>query len=213
MIYSIKRKVECMANEATPTSEAGVVKRRGNTRDRMVRTAAELLGEYGVAGTSIDRVLSVSGAPRGSVYYHFPGGRVEMLSAAVEQAGELVMRTIRESPDPSAALRTFADFWRARLEATGFRAGCPVLAVTVDENPELPELHSQAAAAFAGWQDALAARLVESGLDDGAAATLAEQSLCLLEGAVAMCRARREIAPLDSAVEAIGALYRLRERG
>lgn len=179
----------------------------------MVRAAAELLSEYGVAGTSIDKVLVAGDAPRGSVYYHFPGGRAELLSAAVEHAEDSVSRTIRESPDASAALRAFADFWRARLLATDFRAGCPVLAVTVDEDPELPALHEQAAAAFVRWQAELAGRLGEAGLPEGRAATLAEQSVCVLEGAVAVCRARRDIAPLDSAVAAIGSLYRLGPEG
>lgn len=175
----------------------------------MVRTAAELLSENGAGRTSIDRVLAVSGSPRGSVYYHFPGGRAELLSEAVDYADELISRTIREAPHPWSALESFADFWRSRLVATDFRAGCPLLAVAVDEDPELPELHEQAAAAFLRWQSELAERLRESGLGSGEADTLAEQSLCLLEGAVALCRARRDIAPLDSAVEAIGSLYRL----
>ncbi|MGO4757142.1 TetR family transcriptional regulator, partial [Streptomyces sp. 2MCAF27] len=57
----------------------GVSRRRSDSRDRMVLSAAELLREYGAGATSIDRVLVHSGAPRGSVYHHFPGGRAQLI--------------------------------------------------------------------------------------------------------------------------------------
>ncbi|MFJ9968655.1 TetR family transcriptional regulator [Streptomyces avermitilis] len=41
----------------------------------MILSAAALLREYGASATNIDRVLAHNGAPRGSVYHHFPGGR------------------------------------------------------------------------------------------------------------------------------------------
>ncbi|MDX3226629.1 TetR family transcriptional regulator [Streptomyces sp. ME19-01-6] len=52
----------------------------------MVRTTAGLLREYGASATSIDRVLAHGGAPRGSVYHHFPGGRTQLVEEAVELA-------------------------------------------------------------------------------------------------------------------------------
>ena len=45
-----------------------------DTRERMVVSAALMLRERGVAGTTVSGVLEASGAPRGSVGFHFPGG-------------------------------------------------------------------------------------------------------------------------------------------
>jgi len=53
----------------------------------MILSAAALLREYGASATSIDRVLAHSGAPRGSVYHHFPGGRTQLIDEAVALAG------------------------------------------------------------------------------------------------------------------------------
>lgn len=53
--------------------------RRGQTRPRMIESTIALLRERGAAGMTIDAVLEHSGAPRGSVYHHFPGGRRELL--------------------------------------------------------------------------------------------------------------------------------------
>lgn len=176
----------------------------------MVRTAVALLQENGVAGTSIDRVLAVSGAPRGSVYHHFPGGRAELLSAAVTHATDSIV-DLAQGPghgDPAAALDAFVDLWRAQLLTSDFRAGCPVLAVAVDADPDLPELTDQAGASFDRWRGELSAMLAAGGMTTTSADRLAMQSLCVLEGAVAVCRAQQDIAPLDAAADAIRTLYR-----
>ena len=104
---------------STPEDGRG---RRGATREKMVRTAAVLLRENGVAGTTIDKVLATSGAPRGSVYHHFPGGRAQLLSEAVEfatdsiielagAAGEGNERSARRDPATVRAGRA-ARVWR-----------------------------------------------------------------------------------------------------
>lgn len=192
------------------TDPRTTTRRTGGTRATMVRTAAILLGENGVAGTTIDEVLRVSGAPRGSVYHHFPAGRAELLTAAVEHATETILDFARgaDGLEPATVLDAFVDYWRRRLIESDFRAGCPVVAAAVDADPSLPELSELAADAFTRWQDALAAVLVHGGMAGEAAQRQALQSLCLLEGAVVLCRARRELTPLDAAAEAIGTLYR-----
>ena len=194
------------AEKSSPVTDR---RRRGSTREKMVRTAAVLLREHGVAGTTIDRVLAVSGAPRGSVYHHFPGGRAQLLSEAVEFATDSIIELAGAAGegDPAVALDAFVALWREQLVASDYRAGCPVLAVVVDADPALPELTEQAGEAFGRWQSVLARMLGERGMTTTSADRLALQSLCILEGAVAVSRARREIGPLDEAARAIRTLY------
>ena len=45
-----------------------------SVREQMVDSAVILLATRGLDGTSFTEVLSASGAPRGSIYHHFPGG-------------------------------------------------------------------------------------------------------------------------------------------
>lgn len=197
-----------MPTGRSSTPEAGRG-RRGATREKMVRTAAVLLRENGVAGTTIDKVLAVSGAPRGSVYHHFPGGRAQLLSEAVEFATDSIIELAGAAGegDPAVALDAFVALWREQLVASDYRAGCPVLAVVVDADPALPELTEQAGEAFGRWQSVLARMLGERGMTATSADRLALQSLCILEGAVAVSRARRGISPLDEAAQAIRTLY------
>ena len=45
-----------------------------------------LLAQKGVQGTSFMDVLEATGAPRGSLYHHFPGGKDELVLAAMDEA-------------------------------------------------------------------------------------------------------------------------------
>jgi AcrR family transcriptional regulator len=63
-----------------------------DTRARMINSAALLLREHGVAGTSIARVLEHSQGPRGSVQFHFPGGKAQLLTEALVWAGGLISK-------------------------------------------------------------------------------------------------------------------------
>src|SRR3712207_8589123 len=46
--------------------------------------------ERGVQGTSFADVLEHSGAPRGSIYHHFGGGKTQLAEEATRWAGEYI---------------------------------------------------------------------------------------------------------------------------
>src|SRR3954452_1953671 len=68
-----------------------------DTRARMINSAALLLREHGVAGTSIARVLEHSRGPRGSVQFHFPGGKAQLLTEALVWAGGLINKVLAQA--------------------------------------------------------------------------------------------------------------------
>jgi AcrR family transcriptional regulator len=168
----------------------------------MVLGAADLLREYGASATSIDRVLAHTGAPRGSVYYHFPGGRAQLIDEAVALAGDYILgmiETAMQADDALEAIDAFFAMWRDRLVRSDFRAGCPIVAVAVETNDEAPQLVQSAAAVFVRWQEALAGLFVRHGLSAERSKRLAAFVIAAVEGAVIMCRAERSLAPLEAA--------------
>src|SRR5918995_78876 len=77
------------------------VERHMAARDRMIESAAVLFRERGVHGTSFSDVLEHSGAPRGSIYHHFPGGKTELAAEAVRWAGDVIVAgTVAALADP-----------------------------------------------------------------------------------------------------------------
>ena len=121
-------------------------------RERMVISAALLIRERGAHPTAIADVLAHSGAPRGSAYHYFPGGRTQLLCEAVDYAGEYMTARLDAAPSCLAALDDLFVGYAEQLRRSDFRAGCPVVAVTVEAgDPDTPEqpLIDRAAAAFA----------------------------------------------------------------
>ncbi|MFJ7075469.1 TetR/AcrR family transcriptional regulator [Streptomyces sp. NPDC098781] len=175
--------------------------RKSDSRERMVRSTVTLLREYGASATSIDRVLAHSGAPRGSVYHHFPRGRTQLIEEAVALAGDFVAGVIEaaaQADDPVEAIDRFFAVWRDRLVDNGFRAGCPVVAVAVETNDDAPQLTHTAGAVFADWQDALTALFRRHRLPEDRSRRLAALVVAAEEGAVIMCRAQQSIAPMEA---------------
>jgi AcrR family transcriptional regulator len=169
-----------------------------DARTRMVRSAAYLFRERGFSGTAFSDVIAHSGAPRGSIYHHFPGGKAQLAEEAVRYAGDYVSAGVRAATrddDPVAAVRAFLAWWRRVLVDSDFRAGCPIVAVTVESR------HAAAAAsAFQSWRDALAAGLVSAGATAGRGARLATLIVASVEGATVLCRAQRSLEPLEDVV-------------
>lgn len=168
-------------------------------RERMVASAALLIRERGAHPTAIADVLEHSGAPRGSAYHYFPGGRTQLLCEAVDYAADYVATKMEKAASGAEMLDGMIRFYRGHLLETDFRAGCPVLAVAVEAGE--PDARSpvidHAAAAFDRWNGLIAQRLVADGIPAKRARDLAVLMTAALEGAIVLARAARDIAPLD----------------
>lgn len=175
--------------------------RRSDSRERMVRSTITLLREHGASATSIDRVLAHSGAPRGSVYHHFPGGRTQLIGEAVALAGEFMTGLIQaaiQAEDPVQAIDEWFAHWRDQLERSRYRAGCPVVAVAVETNDDAPQLTRSAGAVFTGWQEAFTALFRRHRLPEDRSRRLAALVVAAEEGAVILCRAEQSTAPMEA---------------
>jgi AcrR family transcriptional regulator len=175
----------------------------------MLISAAEVMRERGAAGVTIDEVLARSGAPRGSVYYHFPEGRNQILAEALRWAGDTIAERIADAADRGAMplVRGFAEFWERTLEDSDFGAGCPVVACTQDG----AQLTSIASEIFGRWRDALTRAFVADGFDDADAESLAVTCIASLEGAVVLCRSIRNAEPLRQVASQMEFLVKSRE--
>src|SRR5215207_6731703 len=171
-------------------------------RERMVISAALLIRERGAHPTAIADVLEHSGAPRGSAYHYFPGGRTQLLCEAIDYAGEYVAARIAEATSGLDMLDDLIAYYRSQLIHSDYRAGCPVVVVAVEAgDPAKPgqatPIIDRAAAAFARWTDLIAQRLVADGVPAERADDLAMLVTTAVEGAIVVARASRDVKPLD----------------
>jgi TetR/AcrR family transcriptional regulator, lmrAB and yxaGH operons repressor len=187
--------------------------KRGSTRTNMLISAAEVLRERGAAGVTIDEVLARSGAPRGSVYYHFPEGRNQILTEALRYAGGALTDVIDEAAAKGGMylVRRFVAFWEDVLVESDFTAGCPVVAAAIGSADDEPQLTTVAGSIFSRWRDALSRAFVSDGFDEPCASSLAIMCIASLEGAVVLCRSTRSVDPLRDVAEQVEFLIKSRE--
>ncbi len=186
---------------------------RGTTRTKMLASAAEVLRERGAAGVTIDEVLTRSGAPRGSVYYHFPEGRTQILTEALHFAGDAITAAIDDAVQRGAKvlLRGFVGYWERLLTESDFTAGCPVVAAAIGSAPDEPQLTVEAGYILDRWRISLIRAFVADGFDEADATSLAVTSIAALEGAVVLCRSTRNTEPLREVYSQLEFLIKAKE--
>ncbi|MFI7275269.1 TetR/AcrR family transcriptional regulator [Streptomyces sp. NPDC049879] len=176
------------------------------TRDRLLDATRELVEAGGYSAAGLNQVIAASGAPRGSLYFHFPGGKDQLVAESVRRAGQavgdalagLAERDGSAAEFTGAALRLLGD----RLEESGWRRGCPVATVALETAATNDPLQQACSEVYASWERVLRDRLADRPDADDLAVTV----LALVEGALLLARTHRSRAPLDSVARRIGVL-------
>ncbi|WP_280358914.1 TetR/AcrR family transcriptional regulator [Nocardia otitidiscaviarum] len=184
--------------------------RRSSAREQMLTSAVLLFRERGVDGTALADVVEHAGAPRGSIYHHFPGGKAQVAEEATRRAGAAMGAMIGASlaqGDPVATLRMVVAVFREQLRATDFRAGCPVAAAAL-EGGEYPRAREVAGEAFTAWEQTISAALWQRGLALERARSVAAMALSSIEGALLLAKATRGTEPLDRVEAELGTWVR-----
>lgn len=183
---------------ATSTTDKGQ-----RTKRRMLKAAAELFRRQGYDGTGLSEVLDESGAPRGSLYFHFPGGKDQLAAEAVDATGARIGMGIEalleSSDDVGEAVGRVVDSMATDLEKSGYVRGCPIAAVTLDSAVSSEQVREACRRSFDRWLSLLEARLRDAGWSAGAAREEAIMILAAVEGALTLARSSRDPEPLRTA--------------
>jgi AcrR family transcriptional regulator len=153
-----------------------------------------------VSATSFSDVLADSGAPRGSVYHHFPRGKEQLAGDAIVWTSERVLARQRacRATTASGVLSCFIDLWRQVVVASGGTAGCVVAGVAVDTIADAGGLMDLVRGTFRSWVDLLSDQLKATGVPPKRARTIAVATVAGMEGALILCRAEGNVGPLNA---------------
>jgi AcrR family transcriptional regulator len=177
-------------------------------RERLITSAIALIRSVGVAGASVSALLDHAGLARRTLYLNFPGGKPELVEAAVDAAAAELTASIQTcvvDADPAQALAAITQIWEAMLTESDYSAGCPIVAATLGRE-EAPAAADVAAAAFREWEGLLTQLIREAGVERSAAADLATTAVAAVEGAVIMSVAQRSPTPLRRANRVLSTL-------
>jgi TetR/AcrR family transcriptional regulator, lmrAB and yxaGH operons repressor len=175
---------------------------RSDAKSKMVTAARQLIRERGYHATALSDVLELSAAPRGSVYFHFPGGKTQ-LAAEVARAyardqADLIGLAAEESDSAVELISAYVTRARQNLIGSGYTQGCTIAPLVVEGAREPDLLANAVSAAFSLIVESLAFQFAFFGMSRASARELAEVVVTAVEGALVTARAFRDPAPFDS---------------
>ncbi|WP_349269079.1 putative transcriptional regulator, TetR family protein [Mycolicibacterium parafortuitum] len=183
-----------------------------STRESIVTAAAELMRRKGYAGVSMKGLAEAAGAPIGSLYHHFRGGKVQIAREALTNAGlayGLLIPTVVDGyTDLAAAIDGVFTQAARDMADTGFANMCPVASVAGEVADTVEELRSATRDIFTAWIDGGAAYFMSRGLDEPLARQVTTALIAGLEGAFLLARAMRDTAPLLATGATMAPQYR-----
>ena len=174
-------------------------------RQPIIDAAVTLFRRQGYGGTGLNDVVEQSGAPKGSLYYYFPGGKASIAVAAVEEAGQRVAKTLarlsRETRTTGDLLRAHARLLAGWMRQSGFRDGCPITTVLLELAPKDRAVAKAGREAYAARIALITDKLIADGFTPARAARLAGLCTSAIQGALIQARVERSGAPLELAAD------------
>lgn len=171
------------------------------TKQRMLTVTASLMRRQGFHATGLNQVIKDSGAPKGSLYFHFPGGKDELATAALDYAAvewrERLVQAIGDAPrDFVRTIIVVCESLAADLEGSVFTDGCPLATVALEIASENQSIRKLAERHFRDWEAMFAEHLVVGGVEPARAEVLATLVLSSIEGALLLSRTYANTEPL-----------------
>lgn len=186
--------------------------RRTDAKDQLINAAVGLFRTHGYDGVGVAQLLEASGAPRGSLYFHFPGGKEEIAIAALRRTGAQVAARLAARRVRGEAAEIYIDgvmnAWAEQLSGSGYANGCLAAIIALEMGERAPALREEARAAFQTWEAEFATAARAWGMHDADAESFASAMLGAIEGAIALARAKQADTPFVHAAVALKALAR-----
>src|SRR5258708_874089 len=186
-----------------------------DSKGKTLLAAARLFRQQGYHGTALHDILAAGGSPRGSLYFHFPGGKEQIGEAALTLSGEAVRQAIARAAEASESAEIFlvrmARGMAAELERSDYKEGCPIATTALEAAAQSEVLGTAARTAFQEWENEIRLGLERFGMTSGDADIVATTVLSQLEGALLLARTYRSLEPLRRAEKAVKLLASVRQ--
>lgn len=170
------------------------------TKERILDSSGELFRRQGYMGTGVKQILAEAGAPFGSLYHFFPGGKAELGAETIRRSGFLYGLLLGEYAGPevelAAGIRAFFAGAAETLVETDYADACPIATVALEVSSSDEGLRRACADVFEAWIEGGTERFAAEGIPREESRRLVIQMVAALEGAFVLSRALRSTEPV-----------------
>lgn len=171
-----------------------------SSKDKLIRTASRLFQLQGYHATGLNQITKESGAPKGSLYYHFPNGKEELAIESVQSTAAFVSKQIENalssSTDAVEAIQTFITDIAERFQKEHRAGGIPIAAIALETALISGPLRESCQSAYQQFQSAFTEKLMQSGYEEERAKELGIVINLMIEGAFLISFTTGESEPL-----------------
>lgn len=186
-------------------------------RQAIVDAAVTLFRRHGYAATGTADIVAQSGAPKGSLYHYFPGGKAAIGEAAVEEAGRRILASLEELSTQASTcaelVKAHARLLAGWMAKSDYRDGAPMTTVLLENAPQDQAITERGREALHAWRALLESRLADDGVGSDRARRLASLTIAALDGALVQARVEKSEQPILWAADELAALYEAAARG
>ena len=166
-----------------------------STKERLIRSAAELFRKRGYSGVGVAEILEAAGAPKGSLYHHFPNGKADVAQAAATWASDGMLRIIAASFEPAESFgdgcKTLCHKLAKLFDLSGNWDTCPITSALTD-GPDNVAFRELSRHLFDGWIAEFEHHAIRFGASPEEARRKAEHCFILLQGGWDLARSRQD---------------------
>ncbi|WP_326569312.1 TetR/AcrR family transcriptional regulator [Amycolatopsis rhabdoformis] len=177
------------------------------TKDRILAAGAELFRRGGYTGTGVKQIVEKAGAPFGSLYHFFPGGKEQLAEQVIRTSGmeyaQLFDVFVAPAPDVVTGVEAFFAAGVTTLLETDYVEGCPIATVALEVATTNEPLRQATADVFTAWIEAGTAGFAAFGLPAEQGRVLTIALVTSLEGAFVLARSMRSPEPMAVAGAAV----------
>ncbi len=171
-----------------------------DARARIILTMARLIEKQGYHATGVNEIIQESGAPKGSLYYYFPGGKEQIGVEAVLESGRIISTRLsgilEQLPDPAEAVSNFLARMADSVESSKFGLGSPLTTASVETALSSEAINKACREAFEQILSAFKDKFLQTGYTETQASELAMLVTTMVEGGILMSRTYHHAGPL-----------------
>ena len=184
-----------------------------NTKEKFIETASKLFEIKGYNATGLNEILAESGAPKGSLYYHFPKGKEQLALESIILAGQKIKanlkRNLENIEDPVEAIAYNMEHLATIIDNEQRTRDMSISLLALETYLTSELLRTACEEVFTALENMYSEKLIQSGINKEKARELGCVIGAMIEGGITLSLTRKNGNSLRLVAKQIPALINI----